>query len=189
MTYQGENSLSIALVHYPVVNKRAEIIGSAVTNLDIHDIARTARTYGVSRYFIATPYEDQRQLVEELLAHWETGYGASYNPARREALSIVRLVEDLDAAVDTLRARYGRFPLIVATSAVQREKTLAYRELGGRIRGGEPVLLVFGTAHGLAPEVITRADATLPPIKGGTDYNHLSVRSAASIVLDRLLGS
>ncbi len=189
MTYPGETTLSIALIHHPVVNKKAEIIGSAVTNLDIHDIARTARTYGVTDYFIATPYEDQRQLVQELLAHWETGHGASYNPARREALSIVRLVEDLSSAVDILTARYEKRPLLVATSAVLREKTLGYGELGNRIRNNEPVLLIFGTAHGLAPEIITEADATLPPIKGGTEYNHLSVRSAASIIIDRLLGS
>lgn len=189
MTYQGETTLSLALVHHPVVNKRAEIIGSAVTNLDIHDIARTARTYGVSQYFIATPYEDQQQLVHELLAHWETGHGAIYNPARREALSIVRLVDDLESALAILTEKFGKRPLLVATSAIFREKALDYRELGERIKEGEPVLLIFGTAHGLAPEIITLADATLPPIKGGTEYNHLSVRSAASIILDRLLGS
>jgi len=189
MTYQGETTLSLALIHHPVVNKRAEIIGSAVTNLDIHDIARTARTYGVAQYFIATPYADQQQLVQELLAHWETGHGAVYNPARREALSIVRLVDGLEAALAALTEHYGKRPLLVATSAILREKTLHYKELGKRIRNGEPVLLIFGTAHGLAPEVITLADEILPPIMGGTEYNHLSVRSAASIVLDRLLGS
>lgn len=189
MTYQGETTLSLALIHHPVVNKRAEIIGSAVTNLDIHDIARTARTYGVAQYFIATPYADQRQLVEELLAHWETGHGAAYNPSRREALSIVRLVDGLDAALASLTKQYGRRPLVIATSAVLREKTMQYQDLGKKIRDGEPALLIFGTAHGLAPEIIALADATLPPIIGGTGYNHLSVRSAASIVLDRLLGS
>ena len=97
MTYQGETTLNIALIHHPVVNKKGEVIGSAVTNLDIHDIARTARTYGISRYFISTPYEDQQQLVRELLAHWQTGHGATYNPARKEALSRVQLTDSLDA--------------------------------------------------------------------------------------------
>lgn len=189
MMYRGETTLSIALIHHPVVNKRAEIIGSAVTNLDIHDIARTARTFGVSRYFIATPYEDQRQLVKELLAHWEIGHGATYNPARREALSIVRLVDGLESARAALATEYGRRPLLVATSASPRANTVKYAELSHRISNNEPVLLLFGTAHGLAPEIISLADATLPPIKGGTEYNHLSVRSAASIILDRLLGS
>ena len=189
MKYQGETTLNIALIHHPVVNKRAEVIGSAVTNLDIHDIARTARTYGVSQYFIATPYEDQHQLVQELLAHWETGHGATYNPARREALSIVQLVDSLESALDILTKRYGKRPLLVATSALFRENTISYDDLSRKIRENEPILLIFGTAHGLAAEIIQLADATLPPIKGGTDYNHLSVRSAASITIDRLLGS
>lgn len=45
---QGKSSsVSIALVHYPVLGKKGEIIGSAITNLDLHDIARTAKTYGM----------------------------------------------------------------------------------------------------------------------------------------------
>ena len=50
------------------------------------------------------------------------------------------------------------------------------------------MLLLFGTAHGLAPELSETADYTLPPIESTTGYNHLSVRSAVSIILDRLLG-
>jgi hypothetical protein len=189
MTYQGMTTLNIALIHHPVVNKKGEVIGSAVTNLDIHDIARTARTYGISRYFISTPYEDQQQLVRELLAHWQTGHGATYNPARKEALSRVQLTDSLDEVIATLTKQYGKRPLVVATSALMRENSLSYHELGQQITQGVPVLLLFGTAHGLAPEILQVTDVTLPPIRGGTDYNHLSVRSAASIIIDRLLGS
>lgn len=188
MSESGATSLFLALVHHPVINKRGETIGSAVTNLDIHDIARTARTYGVARYFLATPYSDQQQLVRELLAHWETGHGAVYNPARKEALSIVRLVDSLQEARQTVEKHYGEMPLVVATSAVRREKTMAYEELRQQLQRRRPVLVVFGTAHGLAPELVATVDATLPPIVGGSDYNHLSVRSAAAITLDRLLG-
>lgn len=182
-------TLNIALIHHPVVNKRGETIGSAVTNLDIHDIARTAKTYGVSRYFITTPYKDQQQLVRELLAHWQTGHGATYNPARKEALNIVQLADSLEEVIAILTEQYGKRPLIVATSALVRDNTLSYGELSQRITNGDPVLLLFGTAHGLAPEILQLTDVTLPPIKGGTQYNHLSVRSAASITIDRLLGS
>jgi hypothetical protein len=189
MTYQGMTTLNIALIHHPVVNKKGEVIGSAVTNLDIHDIARTARTYGISRYFISTPYEDQQQLVRELLAHWQTGHGATYNPARKEALSRVQLTDSLDEVIATLTKQYGKRPLVVATSALMRENSLSYHELRQFITQGVPVLLLFGTAHGLAPEILQVTDVTLPPIRGGTDYNHLSVRSAASIIIDRLLGS
>ncbi len=189
MTYQGQTTLNVALVHHPVVNKRGEVIGSAVTNLDIHDIARTARTYGVAEYFIATPYEDQQNLVSELLSHWETGHGATYNPARKEALSLVRRVTSLEEAIVHLTNKYDRRPLLVTTSAILRATTVEYNEITEKIRDGLPVLLIFGTAHGLAPEILAMADATLPPIRGGTDYNHLSVRSAAAIIIDRLLGT
>jgi hypothetical protein len=182
-------ALNIALIHHPVMNKRGEVIGSAVTNLDIHDIARTAKTYGVAHYFITTPYEDQQQLVRELLAHWLTGHGATYNPARKEALSIVQLADSLEEVVSNLTEQYGVRPLIVATSALLRDNTVSYADLGQRITKGDPVLLLFGTAHGLAPEILQLTDVTLPPIRGGTEYNHLSVRSAASIIIDRLLGA
>ena len=104
----GADRLHLVLVHHPVVDKNGGIIGSAVTNLDIHDIARAARTYGVARYYLATPYEDQRQLVEELLQHWRDGHGATYNPARREALSIVRLVSSLQEAAAAVEKQIGR---------------------------------------------------------------------------------
>ena len=50
----------------------------------------------------------------------------------------------------------------------------------------EPICLLFGTGYGLVDEIMAEADYTLEPIVGPTDYNHLSVRSAASIILDRL---
>jgi hypothetical protein len=171
------------------MNKRAEIIGSAVTNLDIHDIARSARTYGVAKYFITTPYTDQQELVQELIDHWQTGHGASYNPARKEALSIVQLAGSITEVIDTLTQQHGKRPTIVTTSAQTQQNTVEYLEMRGKIADNQPVLLLFGTAHGLAAEVLQLSDATLPPIQGGTGYNHLSVRSAASITLDRLLGS
>jgi len=189
MMFQGITSLNIALVHHPVVNKRAEIIGSAVTNLDLHDIARMARTYGVENYFITTPYNDQQLLVKELLEHWETGHGATYNPARKDALSIVSLCGSVDEVIGRLVEQYGKKPLVVTTSAHEQSNTIPYSELRETIDKEEPVLLLFGTAHGLSPEVMQNADGTLPPIAGRTTYNHLSVRSAASVIVDRLLGS
>lgn len=187
--YQGKRTLHIALVHHPVVNKKKEVIGSAVTNLDIHDIARTARTYGVGSYFISTPYEDQHTLVQELLDHWLSGYGATYNPARKEALEIVRPVFSVNEAIEALTLEYGIRPTLVTTSAIEQANTISYVDLGNTIKEKQPVLLLFGTAHGLAQEILEQCEFSLPPIKGGTDYNHLSVRSAASIIMDRLLGS
>ena len=181
-------ALDIALIHYPVINKTGETIGSAVTNLDIHDIARAARTFGVDHYYIVTPYGDQQALVAEILGHWQTGHGATYNPARKAALDRVKITETLAATIAQVTEQRGRRPLILTTSARIQKNSISYRETRRRIEAGEPILLLFGTAHGLAPELTETADYTLPPIESTTDYNHLSVRSAVSIILDRLLG-
>lgn len=181
-------TVAIALVHHPVVNKIGEVIGSAVTNLDLHDIARVARTYGVGKYYITTPYEDQQKLVGEILDHWQTGHGSTYNPARKEALSIVDIHESLENVIKELEKKHGSRPLLVATTAKVSEKTISYTKLQEKIVDKQPILLLFGTAHGLSPEIMNTVDSVLPPIEGGTNYNHLPVRAAAAIIIDRLLG-
>ena len=189
MITDQETSLYLALIHHPVLNKKQEVIGSAFTNLDIHDIARMARTYGIAEYFIASPYEDQHQLITELLNHGLSGYGAKYNPARKEALKRVRLVWSLEEILANLEQKAGQRPLVITTSAAWQERSISYLNLRKKLDNHEPVLILFGTAHGLAPEIVHKADYSLPPIHGGTSYNHLSVRSAAAIIVDRLLGS
>ncbi|HET97478.1 MAG TPA: RNA methyltransferase [Desulfurivibrio alkaliphilus] len=179
--------LEVALVHYPVNNRRGELIGSAVTNLDIHDIARTGRTYGIARFHLVTPYADQQSLVAELLAHWLTGRGGELNPARKEALQLVRVVPDLAGLYAKITARQGEAPLVVATSARAQGREIAYQDLKKRLVAKGPTLILLGTAWGLAPEALAEVDAFLPPISGGGDYNHLPVRSAAAIIMDRLL--
>ncbi len=182
------SSVAIALIHHPVLGRKGETIGSAVTNLDLHDIARIARTYGVSRYFVVTPYEDQRKLVAEILAHWQSGHGSTYNPARKEAFSVVEQANSLEDVIRTMTNVYERKPALVTTSANTQENSVGYAQARQRIGEGEPTLLLFGTAHGLAAEITRMADYTLPAIAGRTGYNHLSVRSAAAIICDRLLG-
>ena len=184
----GQTTLNIALIHHPVINRRGEIIGSAVTNLDIHDIARMARTYGVARYYIVTPYQDQQHLVQELLEHWLIGHGATYNPARKEALEIVQMENSLDDVFEDMEGRYEKARLTVSTTAVDGKSCTTYSEMREKLAKRVPMLLLFGTAHGLAEEVFSRSEQILPPIDGGNNYNHLSVRSAASIIIDRLLG-
>ena len=187
---QGQNktSVSIALLHYPVLGKNGEVIGSAVTNLDIHDIARVAKTYGVENYYIITPYEDQHTLVQEIIGHWQKGHGSTYNPARKAAFSLVHLAKNLEEVTQDMRATTGAEPILVTTSAKDQDKGIPFQEARQRIDKGEQTLLIFGTAHGLAPEITEKADYTLPAIEGRTEYNHLSVRSAVAIICDRLLG-
>ncbi|ADH85867.1 RNA methyltransferase [Desulfurivibrio alkaliphilus] len=181
--------LDVALVHYPVFNRRREVIGSAVTNLDIHDIARTARTYGVRRFYLVTPYEDQQQLVAELLEHWLKGRGGQLNPARKEALTLVRVVPDLATLYQRVSADRGERPLVLATSAREQPQTRDFGDIRRQLRAGKPAMILLGTAWGLAPAALSGVDAFLPPIKGAGDYNHLPVRSAAAILLDRLLAT
>lgn len=189
MSKSVQKQVDIALVHYPVVNKLGETIGSAVTNLDIHDIARASKTFGVENYHIVTPYTDQHELVNEITAHWKEGYGSTYNPARKHALNMVSVTKSLEETIENLTVLRGHKPLVVTTSAIARENSVSFSECKSIIEEGQSVLLLFGTAHGLAPEVTTMADINLPPITGAGSYNHLSVRSAVSIILDRLLGA
>lgn len=183
----GQSGIDIVLVHHPVVNKIGETIGSAVTNLDLHDIARASKTYGIDNYYIVTPYEDQQKLVTEILEHWKTGHGAKYNPSRKEALELVSLAASLEEVIERVTNNRGSAPLLLTTSAKVQEKTLSYEEARSKIEKKEALLLLFGTAHGLTPQVMEMADYSLMPVGANTGYNHLSVRSAVSIVLDRLL--
>ncbi len=181
-------NLYVLLTHYPVVNKNGEVVASAVTNLDLHDIARAARTYGVRGFYVVTPLSDQKALIEKIVTHWTRGTGSRYNPKRREALELVRIEETLADVMDHITACAGEVPKTVVTSARWSEKTIGYGEFKEKIGNGEPFLLIFGTAWGLSEEILSGADFVLAPIQGGTPYNHLSVRSAAAIILDRLMG-
>jgi hypothetical protein len=181
--------VDLALIHYPVTNKNNEIIGSAVTNLDIHDIARAGRTYGVDNFYIVTPYQDQQQLVRDILDHWLTGYGGKYNSDRKEALGIVRLCDDLETLYATVTEKWQQRPTILATCASKLPTAWTFAQARQKAWAGERLLLLFGTAWGLTPEAMNQVDGVLPPITGCSDYNHLSVRAAVAIVLDRLLGN
>jgi hypothetical protein len=181
--------LYIGLVHYPVYNKNREKIASAITNFDLHDLSRLARTYGAKRLFIITPLKNQHVLAERISAHWITGYGAGYNVHRKEALKTIDVVASVEDALGAIRDVEGSQPLIVATDASrQPERRINYSKLRGILGSERSVFLIFGTAWGLHEDILMMSDFILDPIEGNTDYNHLSVRTAAGIILDRLAG-
>ncbi|HSP96889.1 MAG TPA: RNA methyltransferase, partial [Candidatus Dormibacteraeota bacterium] len=91
--------LFLALLHHPVLDKNGQIVTTAVTNMDIHDIARSAATFGVRRFYVVTPVKALRALSEKILDHWETGYGSTYNLTRKEALALVQIECDLDGTL------------------------------------------------------------------------------------------
>lgn len=182
-------NVHLALLHYPVYNRQRQIIVSSVTNLDIHDIARAALTYGLRRFFLITPLEDQIELIQRLLAHWREGHGATRHPERKLALELVTPAASLAEVVAGIKLDCGQKPELLVTSASLAGATLSYTEARERIHRGKPLLILFGTGWGLSNEVLDMADHRLAPIQGISDYNHLSVRSAAAIILDRLLGT
>ena len=183
-------TFSIALVHYPVYDKNRQIVATAVTNLDIHDIARAARTFGADSYYVVTPVIEQQRLVTRVADHWQSGWGAGYNPKRKMALDLLRVMPDLAAVTEDMQIRHGRKPLVVVTGASGREGAVTDRELAARIRENrDAFLFLFGTGWGMTEEIFDAADLVLAPINGCGDYNHLSVRSAVSIYLDRVFGS
>jgi hypothetical protein len=179
--------LYLALLHHPVYDKNGAVVTTAVTNMDVHDIGRLARTFAVRAFYVATPVPTLRRLVQRIIHHWESGPGAAYNETRREALALVRLAHDLDAVIADVEREVGRLPRLVATTARPGAGRLAFPALRRRLaEDGQPQLLVLGTGWGLTEEILRRADDVLEPIRGVGDYNHLSVRTAAAIILDRL---
>ena len=180
--------LYIALLHYPVCDKTGRVVTTSIANMDIHDIARAAKTYGVSVFYLINPVAAQRALAEKIINHWQNGYGATFNPDRREALELVRVKSDLAAVLEEITLQCGCKPFTVATGAAFRNGFLTFSELRGMLKTNHlPYLLIFGTGSGIAPEVVGKADYRLEPVRGQGDYNHLAVRSAVAIILDRLL--
>ncbi len=197
-TKVGKN-LSIALLHFPVIikekNRKKEIGTSSVTNLDIHDIARSSRTYNVHSFYIVTPLEDQAKLVRTLTNYWTDGQGARANSDRQNALSLAKHVYSWQEASEEIEQESGQKPFIIGTSAqipLDKKgkalvKQISWKDLKKLIKS-QKILLLFGTSHGIDEVLLKECDAILPPLRGFADYNHLSVRAAVALYLDRIIG-
>jgi hypothetical protein len=182
------SNLYIGLVHHPIYDKRREVVATAITNFDIHDIARCAKTFGVEGFFIITPLESQVQLAERIIRHWVKGVGSVYNPTRKESLSLVRVSRTIDEADREISDLWKKKVMKVATGASPHPKNIDFGDLKRLLKDERsPFFILFGTGWGLTQEVKDNSDYVLAPIEG-KGYNHLSVRSAVAIILDRLLG-
>ena len=172
-----------------MLDRNAKVVTSAITSLDIHDIARASRTYEVRAVFIVHPIPEQRKFAASVIDHWRFDFGRTHDSRRREALERVQIVADLDDAIAAATRISGARPLVVHTSARTEDGT-SYADLRRRleVQGAPPMMILLGTGFGMSPKVAARADIVLAPIAGPGDYNHLSVRSAAGIILDRLRG-
>lgn len=178
----------MALVHYPVLDRAGQVVTTAVTNLDVHDIARSAYTYGIERYFVVHPIAAQRTLVERVREHWVSGAGRLRIPDRQEPMRAVHAVSDLTAACELWAG--GEALELWTTSASVEGDCLEHSQARARLfESGPKILLVFGTGWGLSPAVHGLAAHRLAPIRSprADGFNHLSVRAAAAILFDRLL--
>ena len=181
-------SVYLVLLHYPVYNKRGEVISTSVVIHDIHDMARCGKTFGIKKFYIVQPFEGEREIVNRIRRFWEDG-GKRYNPNRAEAVKIVSVKQNFEEVLNEIKIEEKKNPILVGTSAKERGKYISYRILSARIADENmPVVLIFGTGWGIASEIEDTFDYFLPPIRGVSNYNHLSVRSAAAIVIDRILG-
>ncbi|MDR1132670.1 MAG: tRNA (guanosine(37)-N1)-methyltransferase TrmD [Synergistaceae bacterium] len=176
-------------LHHPVLDRNGRESTTSVTGMDLHDIARACRTYGVRKFIVATPLESQRELISEVASHWITGYGAEFNPDRADAMRGIKTAASVSRALAWINEKERRQPFVIAATARERAGSLSWLTLKDMaLRAARPVVFVFGTGSGLCEETLASADAVMSPISGGKEYNHLSVRSAVSITLDRFFG-
>ena len=153
--------LAIALVHYPVLDAKRETVTTAITNLDVHDLARSARTYGCSDYFLVHPITAQRELVLRICDHWTNGSSGKRIPDRKLALALVRVMPSLE---DVYASLGGRENLEVwVTAARKLGPSISMREAREKLEAPseKPVLVLFGTGWGIAPVVVEAADFAL----------------------------
>ncbi len=181
--------LSVVLLHEKMFDKQGKLITASLTLIDLHDLARSARTFGLRQCFIAHPSPAMRKLANTLKTHWEEGYGATYNPNRKDALETVQVVCNLDEAIQNIESRSGKGPKLIATSAQAGPGRITFPQMREEFlkQTDQPFLLMLGTGWGMSEELLSRADYFLEPISGPGEYNHLSVRSAGAIMLDRLV--
>lgn len=181
----------VALCHADVLIGEERVPGTtSVTSIDIHDIARSCKTYGIKQYWIVTPLLDQQKIVKRFLDFWHSDTGESYNAQRQKAITLVNLTESIDKTIEHIEREEGKRPIVIATSArqVQDVQGITFFDQERVWQHGRPVLILLGTGKGLTEDVIAKCDYVLDSIGGFTNFNHLSVRSAAAIILDRWLG-
>jgi tRNA (guanine37-N1)-methyltransferase len=184
----------LALVHHPVHDRTGKVVTTSVTNLDIHDLARSTYTYGLAAYHLVTPVTSQREKAAHIASLWvDEARPPPATGSRAGALARVRTAASVEDVIAELTAEHGRPPVVVATSARRESFPAAGRRtpaelLAELVLDPSPLLILLGTGWGLADALIPSVSRVLAPIEGASDWNHLSVRSAGAILLDRLFG-
>lgn len=162
--------------------------------MDIHDISRSVRTFGVRRFYLVTPIQVQHELVGRILEHWQSELSLRYHPDRVEALKSVRLVHTFEEVKAKILSDTGMLPEVVLTDAQLKPNALSYSDYRRELKApgrSQSVLLIFGTGWGVSEAFYPEVHRILEPVcgpEGPEGYNHLSVRAAVGIILDRLFG-
>ncbi len=178
----------MALVHHPVYDKGRRVVTTSITNLDLHDLSRLAKTFGLGGLYIVQPSHLQAELARRIIGHWEKGAGASYNETRRVAFAMIELVPSIEEMVKRVGEKTGREVRLVATTGRRHPGQVDYRQGKKILKDGSVSIIMFGTGWGLSDDLVTSSHMVLEPIVISDDYNHLSVRCAAAIIIDRLFG-
>ncbi|MBN2297453.1 MAG: RNA methyltransferase [Deltaproteobacteria bacterium] len=173
--------LYVGLLHWPCIDKNGLEIATAITNLDLHDCARVCLTYGIDTLYIVHPYQAQLDFAQKIMDHWLEGFGGEYNPIRKRAFEVIRLVKDIEEIRRQTGAR------MIGTSAAKTDDSMSWADVRSLTRDTD-ICVLFGTGWGIAPRLIKTLDGVIDPIEGAGDFNHLSVRSAVSIAIDRIVG-
>src|SRR5436853_424381 len=121
--------LSVALLHENMHDKQGKIVTASLTLIDIHDLARGSRTFGITSLFVAHPSPAIRKLAHTLETHWEEGFGATYNPNRKEALETLEIVSDLDEVIHKIDLRTKKLPKLIASSAKKGADRMTYPKM------------------------------------------------------------
>ncbi|MBF0282297.1 MAG: hypothetical protein HQM07_07000 [Zetaproteobacteria bacterium] len=177
----GCSRIAVALVHYPVLNPQGERATTAITAMDIHDFARTAAFYNVSPVYFVHPAAAMQSLFYDVQSHWLSGKAGVRNPARREMMRHLKMVDSLDVVLED-----GPYQ-VWYTSANPPVSSCVKPESLMDIAGNH--LIVFGTGSGLDLSGLPDANGWLSALQGVGSIRHLSVRAALSIYLDRLYRS
>jgi len=127
--------LYMALLYYPAYNKNKEIIATSIVIHDLHDLSRAARTYGVKRFYVVQPMEEQQKVVERILRFWES-VGYEYNPNRLEAISVLAVKDSLEDVIKEIEGVEKERPYIIGTSAKRRSNEISFLKTANKIKKG-----------------------------------------------------
>jgi hypothetical protein len=190
----SRHRIAVVLLHHPVTNRLGILTTTAVTNMDIHDLSRTCRTYEVDHFFLVSPLQGQDEVVDRILSYWGSDSAKEWHPDRAEALSRTRFLTDFDQVRKVLVETYPDLKMeVVMPDARPLGGQVGYAETRTEWAGQAPgvKIIVLGTGWGVAQEFHQQVDRFLGPIygpQGPEGYNHLSVRAAGAVILDRLFG-